>query len=73
MGRERRRICWWLTATATARSQADEIAFANRTADPNDTDLEALGALRCNGDHQIDANDAIWSQLRVWVDANRNA
>ena len=54
--------------------QAEDMAFANGTADPNDTDLEALGVLYDgNGDRKLDANDPVWSQLRVWVDANRNA
>ena len=54
-------------------TQANEIAFADRTADPNDTDLEALGTLYdSNGDHQITSADAQWNDLRVWEDANRN-
>ena len=55
-------------------TKADEIAFANLTADPNDTDLEALATLYdANGDHKLDAADGVWGQLRVWVDGNRNA
>ena len=55
-------------------TKADEIAFANLTADPNDTDLEALATLYDgNGDHKLDAADGVWGQLRVWADGNRNA
>ena len=55
-------------------TKADEIAFADRTtADPNDTDLEALGTLYdSNGDHQITGADVKWNELQVWEDANRN-
>jgi hypothetical protein len=51
----------------------NELAFADRTADPNDTDLQALATLYdSNGDHQLDGADAAWSQLRVWKDVNGN-
>jgi VCBS repeat-containing protein len=50
----------------------DEIAFANRTA-AADSDLEALMALHdTNHDGQIDAQDAGFNNLRLWVDANSN-
>lgn len=34
--------------------------------------FEALADLDENGDGLIDKNDAIWNDLRVWVDANQN-
>ncbi len=54
-------------------TRADEIAFADRTPDPNDSDLTALATLYdANADGVLNAGDAIWNQLRVWKDANRN-
>ncbi len=54
-------------------TRADEIAFADRTPDPNDSDLTALATLYdANADGVLDAGDAIWNQLRVWKDTNRN-
>ena len=32
-----------------------------------------LASLDSNGDHRIDANDAAWSTLKIWVDANGDA
>lgn len=56
------------------RIQANEMAFASRTDDPDDTDLEAVAALYdANGDGKLDAGDPAWVQLRVWADPNRNA
>ncbi len=54
-------------------TRADEIAFADRTPDPNDSDLTALATLYdANADGVLNAGDAIWNQLRVWKDTNRN-
>jgi Ca2+-binding RTX toxin-like protein len=50
----------------------EEIAFFSD--DPNvKTDLQALNAeFDTNGNHQLDAGDAHWSDFRVWVDANQD-
>ena len=32
-----------------------------------------LASLDSNGDHRIDANDAAWSTLKVWIDSNGDA
>ncbi len=54
-------------------SQALEIAFARWTADPDDTDLEALATVfDTNQNGQLDPGDARWGEFRVWQDANQN-
>src|SRR5439155_1328121 len=47
--------------------QANEIAFARQTADPNDTDLGAVATLYdTNHNGQLDPGDAQWSNFLVW-------
>jgi Ca2+-binding RTX toxin-like protein len=54
-------------------NQAKEIAFAQWTGDPNDTDLQALRTVfDTNGDGRLTSADARWSEFRVWKDANQN-
>jgi RTX calcium-binding nonapeptide repeat (4 copies)/FG-GAP-like repeat len=54
-------------------NQAKEIAFAQWTADPNDTDLEALAAVfDTNLNGQLDAGDARWGEFRVWQDSDQD-
>ena len=61
-------------------TSASEVVLANLTADPSDTDLEALATLfddpaggrGGNGDGVFDAGDAAWNQFRIWQDANGN-
>lgn len=51
--------------------QGDELALANLTSDPSDTDLEALAVLYdSNLDGVINAADAGFNELRVWRDAD---
>ena len=53
--------------------QAREIAFAQWTADPNDTDLEALAAVfDTNHNNAFDGSDARWGEFRIWKDANQD-
>jgi hypothetical protein len=54
-------------------NQAKEIAFAQWTSDPNDTDLQALRAVfDTNHDGRLTAADARFGEFRVWKDANQN-
>ena len=50
-----------------------EFAFSKwTTADPNDTDVEALAALfDTNHNGLLDAGDARWGEFRVWTDVNQ--
>jgi Ca2+-binding RTX toxin-like protein len=52
-------------------SHASELSFASEDADAS-SDLEALAALDNNNDGVLNANDARFSELKVWVDANGN-
>lgn len=52
---------------------SSELAFAHLTEDPIDTDLEAFSTLfDSNSDGSVNAQDADWSKLRVWVDGDRD-
>jgi RTX calcium-binding nonapeptide repeat (4 copies) len=58
-------------------NRPDEFSFARSTADPDDTDLEALRSLydSSNGGNNnglLDPGDALWGRFRVWRDANNN-
>jgi hypothetical protein len=52
-------------------TDGSELTFAAEDADARNA-LEALAALDNNNDHKIDATDARFGELKVWVDANRN-
>ena len=53
--------------------QANEIAFARWTSDPDDTDLDALATVfDTSQDGRLDASDARWGEFRVWKDNNQN-
>jgi hypothetical protein len=54
-------------------NQAKEIAFAQWTSDPNDTDLQALRTVfDTNRDGKLTGADARFGEFRVWKDANQN-
>ncbi len=50
---------------------ASELSFLTEKADAK-SDLEALTVLDANRDGKIDAKDARFAELKVWVDANGN-
>lgn len=50
-------------------THASELSFASEDKDAK-SDLEALAALDSNGDRVIDAKDARFNELKVWVDAD---
>lgn len=50
-------------------THASELSFASEDKDAK-SDLEALAALDSNGDRVIDAKDARFKELKVWVDAD---
>jgi Ca2+-binding RTX toxin-like protein len=53
--------------------QALELAFSKWTADPNDTDVQALAAVfDTNHNGLLDGGDARWGEFRVWQDSNQN-
>jgi hypothetical protein len=52
-------------------TDGSELTFAPENSDARNA-LEALAALDNNNDHKIDASDARFGELKVWVDANRN-
>jgi hypothetical protein len=52
-------------------TDGSELTFAPENADARNS-LEALAALDNNNDHKIDASDARFGELKVWVDTNRN-
>src|SRR6185369_2729484 len=53
--------------------QTLELAFSKWTANPNDSDLEALATVfDTNHNGQLDPGDARWGEFRVWTDLNQN-
>jgi hypothetical protein len=52
-------------------TDGSELTFGAENADARNA-LEALAALDNNNDRKIDASDARFGELKVWVDANRN-
>jgi len=65
-------LVWDRNAIGTIDSGRE--LFGSETLLPNGlkavNGFEALAALDANGDGVIDANDPVYAQLRVWVDAN---
>ena len=53
---------------------AEELALAQLTDDPTDTDLEVFAAMfdtnEDGGDGVVDSRDADWSKIKVWRDAD---
>jgi hypothetical protein len=52
-------------------TSATELSFLSEKPDAR-SDLDALSALDSNGDDKLDASDARFGELKVWVDRNRN-
>ncbi len=54
-------------------SQAKEVSFAVQTANPDDTDVQAIRTLYdSNNDGKLTAADTRWGEFRVWKDANQD-
>ena len=73
LGRPAKMACWSSTWTIQGRSNSGrEILSPWFNGGGFAHALDALASLDSNGDGVIDANDAEFGALRVWVDANSN-
>jgi hypothetical protein len=69
------RLAWTLPGSHNAFLWLDNHLFGNHTEQPpSDTPngFAALAVYDSNGDGVIDARDAVFAQLRLWIDANHD-